>query len=151
MASIIHRGKQIGQFGVINPSLTKDLKGEVLYCEIDLEDIVDIREESSVIFKSFSRFPSVKRDISIIVSKDIPFTKIDKIINLFIKNDSILKEYLLFSIYDNEKKIGKNNISYSLSLIYQNEEKTLTDQEVNKDMESLLGKLNKELNIKLRD
>ncbi|MDR3049336.1 MAG: phenylalanine--tRNA ligase subunit beta [Elusimicrobiota bacterium] len=150
-ASIVYRGKSIGQFGVLNPQITQDLKSEAVYFEIDIEDLQNFHEENPMIFKSFSRFPSVKRDISIISDAGIPFAKIESVIKKNAKSANILKDYSIFSVYADEKKIGKNKISYSLRLSYKTDERTLTDEEVNQDINSLLEKLNQELKIKLRD
>ncbi|MDR0822892.1 MAG: phenylalanine--tRNA ligase subunit beta [Endomicrobium sp.] len=150
-AAIVYRGKAVGQFGVIKPQIAKDLKNEVFYFEIDVEDLQSFYEENPVIFNPFSRFPSVKRDISIIADADIPFTKIESVIKKTAKSANILKDYSLFSVYKDAQKIGKDKISYSLRLSYKNDEKTLTDEEVNQDVNTLLEKLNQELKIKLRD
>jgi phenylalanyl-tRNA synthetase beta chain len=148
-AAIVYHGKPIGQFGAIKPSITQDLKDEVFYCEINIEPLKDMFL-SWDFFKSFSRFPSVKRDISLIAGKNIAFEKIEKVIKNIMKSGNILKAYNVFSVYDNAKKIGKDKIGYSLRLTYRNSQRTLTDKEVSDDTQNLLEKLNKDLGITLR-
>ncbi|MDR3243157.1 MAG: phenylalanine--tRNA ligase subunit beta [Elusimicrobiota bacterium] len=150
-ASIVYRGKSVGQFGIIKPSIARDLKNEIAYLEIDIEQLQDYYEENALVFKPFSRLPHLKRDISIIAPADIAFAKIESVIKNVMKSSNLLKDYSLFSVYKDDKKVGKDKISYSLRLFYKSEEKTLTDEEANKDMNLLLEKLDKELNINLRD
>lgn len=65
------------------------------------------------------------------------------------KSGAILKEFKLFSVYENEK-LGSDKISYSLRLYYKHDDKTLNDTEVNADMKALLEKFEKDLGITLR-
>ncbi|MCL1971592.1 MAG: phenylalanine--tRNA ligase subunit beta [Endomicrobia bacterium] len=149
-AAIVYRGKPVGQFGILKPSLQEDLKKEVFYCEIDIEALDASYADKKSVYKPVSKFPSVKRDISVTADKNLPFAKIEKIIKLIMKSGNILKEYSLFSVYDDASKIGDGKISYSFRLTYRNNEKTLNDEEVNKDMNDLLSKMDSELNVKLR-
>jgi phenylalanyl-tRNA synthetase beta chain len=66
------------------------------------------------------------------------------------KGGGLLRDFEVFSVYSNAKKIGKDKVGYSLRLTYRDNEKTLTDEQTNKDVEVLLEKLNKELGIVLR-
>ncbi|MDR3257109.1 MAG: phenylalanine--tRNA ligase subunit beta [Endomicrobium sp.] len=152
-ASVIYRGKSVGQFGVLKPSITddiKDIKGDVFYFEIDLELLKTVCVERNSLYKAYSKFPVVKRDISVIADKSLQFSKIEKVIKNIMKSNGILKEYSLFSVYSDESKLGAGKISYSFRLSYKNNEKTLTDEEVNKDINVLLQKLDSELSVKLR-
>jgi phenylalanyl-tRNA synthetase beta chain len=148
-AAIVYHGKAIGQFGAIKPAITQDLKDDVFYCEINIEPLKDMFL-SWDFFKSFTKFPSVKRDISLIADKNIAFEKIEKVIKNIMKSGNILKEHNVFSVYDNAKKVGKDKIGYSLRITYRHLERTLNDKEVSDDVDALLDKLNKDLGIVLR-
>ncbi|MDR1417825.1 MAG: phenylalanine--tRNA ligase subunit beta [Endomicrobium sp.] len=150
-ASIMCKGKVIGQFGILNPYIIQDLKEEIFYCQIDLSFIEKDKNFDTVQYKSFSKLPLVKRDISIIADKELPFFKIEKVIRSIIKSGGILKEYSLFSVYTDETKIGAGKISYSFRLQYRDDNKTLTDTEVNNAMNNLLEKLDYDLQVKLRE
>ena len=149
-AAVVYRGKPVGQFGILKPSLQGDLKKEIFYFEIDIEALDASYADKKSVYKPVSKFPSVKRDISVTADKNLPFSKIEKIIKLIMKSGNILKEYSLFSVYDDASKIGEGKISYSFRLTYRNNEKTLNDEEVNKDMNELLSKMDNELGVKLR-
>lgn len=148
-AAILYTGKLIGQFGVLTPSITSFLKDDVVYCEIDL-GLLECVEKKSIYYKPYSKFPIVKRDISIVTNKSLQFHKIENIIKDFVELGGILRKYLLFSVYSDEIKLGKEKIVYSFRLFYKNDKKTLTDGEVNKDLNVLLKKLNDNFDIKLR-
>jgi phenylalanyl-tRNA synthetase beta chain len=149
-AAVFYKEKPVGQFGVLKPSITDDVEGDVFYFEIDLEQVDNVYVEKKTFYKAYSKFPDVKRDISVTADKTLQFSKIEKVIKDVIKSGSILKEYSLFSVYFDESKIGGDKISYSFRLSYKNSERTLTDEEVNKDMNALLQKLDTDFGVKLR-
>ncbi|MDR0617289.1 MAG: phenylalanine--tRNA ligase subunit beta [Endomicrobium sp.] len=149
-ASIMHKGKIVGQFGILSPYITGGIKDEVFYCEIDLSSVEKDKNFEVTQYKTFSKLPLVKRDISVIADKTLPFVKIEKVIKNIMKLGGILKGYSLFSVYRDETKIGEGKIGYSFRLSYKDENKTLTDTEVNNDLNSLLQKLELQLQVKLR-
>ncbi|MDR3112004.1 MAG: phenylalanine--tRNA ligase subunit beta [Elusimicrobiota bacterium] len=147
-ASVFFRGKPVAQFGILNPLIAKDVENEIFYFEIDIEPLLNYKKTNH--FESYSKFPEVKRDISIVADKTLEFVKIEKIIKSVMKNTNVLQGYSVFSVYDDEEKLGEGKISYSFRLFYQNKERTLTDSEVNADMNLLIEKFSKELNVRLR-
>ena len=151
-AAVVFRGKPVGSFGILKPSLAGGLKSEdeVFYFEIDIETLQDFSFDKDAVYKHYSRFPSIKRDISVIADKKLSFSKIEKTIKNVMKTGNVLKDYSLFSVYEDAAKLGENKISYSFRLTYGSNEKTLTDEEANKDMNDLLSKLDKELSVTLR-
>jgi phenylalanyl-tRNA synthetase beta chain len=149
-AAIIYKKKKVGQFGILKFSISDHIKDDVFYFEIDLDPIESIYIKKHSFYKAYSKFPIIKRDISVIADKSLQFAKIEKIIKNVINSSSIFKEYSLFSVYTDESKLGDNKISYSFRLCYKNNKKTLTDEEVNEDMHVLLSKLDTRLGVKLR-
>ncbi|MDR1696266.1 MAG: phenylalanine--tRNA ligase subunit beta [Endomicrobium sp.] len=149
-AAAVYRGKPAGQFGILKPSLNGDLKDDIFYFEIDIESLESVYGGEVSLYGHYSKFPSVKRDISVTADKSLQFAKIEKAVKNVMKTGNILKEYSLFSVYDDESKLGAGKISYSFRLTYRNNDRTLTDEEVNSDMNALLEKLDGELSVKLR-
>jgi phenylalanyl-tRNA synthetase beta chain len=149
-ASVIYKGKPVGQFGVLKPSIIIDIESDVFYFEIDLEPFENVCVEKKSLYKVYSKFPEVKRDISVTADKTLQFSEIEKVIKNVMNSGGILKEYSLFSVYSDESKIGNGKISYSFRLSYKNSERTLTDEEVNKNMNVLLQKLDTDFGVKLR-
>jgi len=150
-AAVVYRGKSVGQFGILKPSMASEIKKEVFYFEIDLDPLKNIGSENSFFYRHYSKFPAVKRDISVVADKSLKFAKIENVIKNVMKSGGILKEYLLFSVYSDSAKLGDNKVGYSFRLSYNGNEKTLTDREVNRDINMLLRKLGVELGVKLRE
>ena len=149
VAAIVYHGKVVGHFGVLRPDIV-DSKDEVIYVEIEVENIEKNYKNKIQTYEHIARFPAVKRDISIVADKTIKFEKIEKIIKHIMKDGGILKEWSLFSVYESEK-LGAGKISYSFRLTYRDNTKTLKDEEVNKDVAILLEKWKKDLGIYLRN
>lgn len=93
------------------------------------------------------KFPAVERDIAMIVDEDIQVAQIEKIITK--KGKKLLESLQLFDIYRNEK-IGENKKSVAYSLIFRDKNKTLSDEEINKTMESIIVELEKVVGAELR-
>jgi len=149
-ASVVYRGSAVAEFGILKPSINEDIKDEVFYAEFDIESLENASDKKTQVFEHFSKFPAVKRDISVIADKSLEFAKIEKVIKSVMRSGGILNDYSLFSVYDDESKLGQGKISYSFRLTYINAEKTLTDVEVNDDMNALISKLDSGLSVKLR-
>jgi phenylalanyl-tRNA synthetase beta chain len=150
-AAVMYKGKVVGQFGILSPAVTDGISAEVFYGEFDIETINALTQvvKQKSVYKYVAKFPYVKRDISVVADKSLSFAKIEKALAQVMKAGNILKEYNVFSVYE-DAKLGEGKISYSLRLFYRDNEKTLNDEAVNADMNALLLKLDKELNVKLR-
>ncbi|MCR4662614.1 MAG: phenylalanine--tRNA ligase subunit beta [Endomicrobiaceae bacterium] len=149
-AAIVYHGKVVGQFGVLRPDVVENSNDEVVYAEIEIENIEKNYKNKINAYEHVAKFPAVKRDISVVADKTVKFEKIEKIIKHVMKDGGILKDWSLFSVYENEK-LGAGKISYSFRLTYRHNDKTLNDTEVNKDIAILLEKWNKDLGISLRN
>ncbi len=149
-AAIVYHGKVVGQFGVLRPDVAESTNDEVIYAEIEIENIEKNYKNKINAYEHVAKFPAVKRDISVVADKAIKFEKIEKIIKHVMKDGGILKDWTLFSVYESEK-LGAGKISYSFRLTYRHNDKTLNDNEVNKDIAILLEKWNKDLGISLRN
>ena len=149
-AAIVYHGKVVGQFGVLRPDVVENTNDEVIYAEIEIENIEKNYKSKINAYEHVAKFPAVKRDISVVADKAIKFEKIEKVIKHVMKDGGILKDWSLFSVYENEK-LGVGKISYSFRLTYRHNDKTLNDTEVNKDIAILLEKWNKDLGISLRN
>ncbi|MCL2335449.1 MAG: phenylalanine--tRNA ligase subunit beta, partial [Endomicrobia bacterium] len=105
-AAVAYRGKAVGQFGILRPFAGSDLKDDIFYFEMDVEALESSYSHGNSLFKHYAKFPEVKRDISVTADKMTPFSKIEKTIKNIMKTGGILKEYSVFSVYDDEQKLG---------------------------------------------
>jgi len=142
-------GKIVGETGMLHPDLSNEAGKEVCYCEIDLAALDRCWNRAAKVYEPVSRKPMVKRDISLIAKKSIPFSDISARLDKFSEKNSRLAGYELFSKYEDEK-LGCDNVSYSFHLIFRDPENTLTDPEVNALFDSIVSVFNSDLGITLR-
>ena len=98
-------------------------------------------------FKEISKFPSVKKDIAVIVEKEKNSYEVAMAIKKAASN--LLTKVELFDVYTGAN-IDENKKSLAYSLTFEDSKKTLTDEEINKEMEKIIEFLNKKLNAELR-
>jgi phenylalanyl-tRNA synthetase beta chain len=146
---LITKGKDtIGCIGKINKNLLNNysINTKVCYAEINLSKI-DIKN-NVIIYKEISKFPSSRRDISMIVDSKVTFDNIEKLAFDIEKN--ILKEVNLFDVYK-DKSMSNDKESYAISFIFNDSKKTLTDKHINQVMKRIMNKFTKDLNAQIRD
>jgi len=138
------------KFGAVSKSLCKqfDLKQATFFAFFDWAEILTQAQKSKVTFKSFSKFPAVNRDLSVVLQKNITFSKIEKI--AFEVGKPLLKKVNLFDVYENEDQLGKDKKSYSVSFQFQDETKTLEEKEIESIMSNLISTLENKLEAVIR-
>jgi len=137
------------QMGKINKQTQKqfDIDKEVFYAEINFNQLMKLVKLNKVVFHEVSKFPSVRRDLALLLNKEVSY---DKIKELATKQDSkLLKAVNLFDVYEGEK-LGEGKKSYGVSFQFQDENKTLTDIQIDKTMERIIKILEHELKAQLR-
>lgn len=141
-------GKVAGYLGELHPSAISRYnlgKNNVLAMELELPILLSL-ENGQTTFKSFSRFPSVQRDLSLVSDKNIAAQQIIKAI---VSVDRTIKKADIFDIYSGEG-IEKGYQSIAMTITYERDDRTLKDEEVNAIEKAVLETLNKKLGIVLR-
>lgn len=136
-------GKVIGILGKIHPIITKE---DVFVFEINLDMLKEFKT-GKMKYKEISKFPPVKKDISMVVENKITNDDIQKTIKKYA--GSLLTNIELFDIYTGEN-IGENKKSMAYSLTFGAKDKTLTDEETNALLEKIIADLEKKLGAELR-
>ena len=138
-ADIIYEGTKLGYIGEVHPKVADDYGiGEKVYLAvIDLNSI-----ESFVSFEAkytgIANFPSVTRDISFVMEKDIPVGEVEEIIEK--QAGSLLESYGLFDLYEGESiKEGFKSVAYNIT--FRAPDRTLTDEDVNPIMDKIIEEL----------
>jgi phenylalanyl-tRNA synthetase beta chain len=139
----------IAEMGIIDKKIsgTFDLSEPVYYADIYWENILDIIKETDIKYQKLSKFPEVRRDLSILIDKNVKFYDLKVAAQKIEK--SILNNLFLFDVFENEK-IGPDKKSYAIAYIFQDENKTLTDKYVDKIMEAIISMYEKEFAALLR-
>jgi phenylalanyl-tRNA synthetase beta chain len=142
--------KVLVEFGAVsNQSLkTADLaKSTVFYADFNWDMILMLVKNNKISYKEVSKFPVVRRDLSMLLDKNVKFEDLKRIA---LKTEkSLLKEVNVFDVYEGDK-LPENKKSYALSFILQDEEKTLTDQQIDAIMQKLIGNFGKETGAEIR-
>ena len=145
------RGKQtLGTYGIVSPELTEELgiKKPVHYAELHWHELSKVWGRQKLSFKELNKYPSVSRDLSIVVDRSVKFSEIEVISNKVIKG--YLTGISLFDVYENEEQLGKNKKSYSINLVFENPDATLKDKEIDKIMSKLVATFESKLEAHIR-
>jgi len=94
-----------------------------------------------------SKFPEVKRDLSLVIDKKVTFEEILQLANK--ESKRLIKKINVFSVYEGEN-IGANKKSYALSFILQDDNKTLNDKTIDKTMNGLINSFEKNIGALIR-
>lgn len=122
-------------------------KGQKVFAAEFRFEVLYNKYKPGVKYREINKYPSVKRDLSIVADNSVGYGLIEKSL---VKNaGKNLKNIRVFDIYK-DNKLGDDKKSIALSLEFNSEDKTLTDEEVNKYIAKIVSGLDKELKIKLR-
>ena len=140
--------KSVVNFGSVSKKLLDkfDIKSDVYIADFNW-DLISKRKIEAVTYSPYSKFPSVRRDLSLLLEKDIEFTQIKKIALQI--GGSELDSVNLFDVYEG-KNISSDKKSYSISLTFSDATKTLTDRFVDGVIDKLIKKLKQEIEVEIR-
>lgn len=133
----------VGIIGRLHPNIAKE---PVFVMEINLDKLLS-KKVGKMKFKEISKFPSIKKDISVIVEKEKTSEEVEKAIKK--AAGSLLTKVELFDVFTGIN-VGLNKKSLTYSLTFEDSKKTLTDEEINKEMEKIIEFLGKKIGAELR-
>ncbi len=142
VAEINVNGEVVGVIGRIHPEISKDA---VYVLEINLDKLL-AKKVGKMKFKEISIYPTVNKDIAVILDKDITADEVSKVIKKAAGN--LLVSSKLFDVYTNPILGDKKSMAYSLT--FGSNTKTLTDDEINPILEKIIEALEKNLKAELR-
>ena len=150
MLTLKHRsGKAIGELGILRNSLLRkmDIEQEVFFAQLNWDAIVKMTAKKTVTFYDLPKTQPVKRDLALLVDKKVTFADIEKVVNASEKK--LLRNVSLFDVYEG-KNLEEGKKSYAISIILQDDEKTLQDKQIDATMNKIIANLQKQLDAKLR-
>jgi phenylalanyl-tRNA synthetase beta chain len=139
----IYSGKtQIGKVGILDNKVLKqyDIKVNPTLCDLSLHNMRALWQNRKLGYSQTPAYPSMNRDIALQVSRDKPAE--DLLTTIQKEGGNTLKDVSLFDVYQSDE-VGDNNKSLAFSLKFQSETTTLTDTEVDADVEKILNSLKK--------
>ncbi len=143
---IVVAEEKIGAMGELHPKVAQafDLAGTVSVFEIDLEALLG-KTIGVKRYRPIPRFPSVTRDIALLVDASATFKQVRQVIDSF----SLARKVALFDVYSGQQ-IPDGKKSFAVRIVYQSATHTLTDEEVDKIQDQMLARLRHELGAILR-
>lgn len=142
-AEILLDGEMLGIIGRVHPNTLKD---EVYVFELSLNKLM--RKVKPIKFKEPSKYPSIEKDVAFLIDRNINSLEIEKMIKKY--SSRLLKEINVFDVYLGDN-IAKDKKSIAFKLTYQDDTKTLTDDEVMTDFHKMIENVTKEFNCEIRD
>ena len=147
---VLSLGKnKLVEFGVIKKKILKEfgIKQEVLFADFDWTSILSISGKKKIKVSMLPKFPSVKRDLALLLDQKITFKEIYDL--AFQSERNLLKDAGLFDVYDGDK-LPEGKKSYAVSFVLQDNNKTLEDRQIDKIMQKLQQSFEKNLGAVLR-
>lgn len=140
--------KELVKMGKVSSALTKKtgLKQEIFYADIDW-DLLLKKTNNNIVYEEVSKFPEVRRDLSLVIDKKVSFEEIRKIAQN--NEQRLLRSINVFDVYEGEN-IDKDKKAYAISFILQDKEKTLTDKVIDKTMTKLMSSFESDLGAIIR-
>ena len=143
------KGKSLGVIGIVSKKQLKalDINAEVYFAELNWDALMKEIRKHNVTFAEMSKFPSVKRDLALLVDKNILFDRVEKI--AYKAERKLLKNVSLFDVYEG-KNLPEGKKSYAVNFVLQDDEKTLNDKQIEAIMQKIQKALENELGAQLR-
>jgi phenylalanyl-tRNA synthetase beta chain len=140
----------LATYGQVDPDWVTefDLRHPVFYTEFRWHELLKITRAAGTTVEEIGRFPAVKRDLAVIVDKALTFEQIRDLVGQH--GDGLIREIVLFDVYDKAEVLGENKKSYAFRLTFENPDRTLKDKDVDKIMRAIIRDLDKQLGAKLR-
>ena len=143
-ASIIVAGKNVGIIGKLHPNTCRD---DVFVVEINLDKLLQNRT-GRIKYREINKYPSIKKDFAVILDNDIVALDVVKTIKQ--AGGKVLNSIEIFDLYTGDK-IDSDKKSLAFKLSFEDNNRTLTDEEVNIVFNNVIDKVVSKYNAVIRD
>ena len=147
-AKIMCGSQPIGWLGVLHPRLMDelDVDAEIIVFELMISSLA---LSPAVSYHAISKYPQIRRDLSLLVDEHVSAQAIEEVIRSVI-DPSILKEFYIFDVYTGGGLAADSKKSVALGLLLQSDDRTLVDEEIHAMILSVVTALQHKLNAVLR-
>ena len=141
--------KKLAEVGIVTGKIQKKygIDGEVFYADLDWGQVFDGYKNNKVVFEELPKYPSVRRDLALVVNKNVKFAAIKEL--AFRSERKLLRNVNLFDVFEG-KGIPEGKKSYAVSFILRDDFNTLKDKQIDKVMKRFVMLFEKELGAVLR-
>ena len=142
-------GKKFVEMGLVSKKILKSagIDQEVYYAELNWTALMKAIKKQKVEYVEISKYPSVSRDLALLLDKVVEFARVEQI--AYQSEKKLLKKVELFDVYEG-KNLPEGKKSYAVNFILQDEQKTLNDKQIDAIMNKIIANLKKELGAELR-
>ncbi len=146
---LLKGSKTVVEFGQVNATILQrnGIEKPVFYADFDWDVILKTVRNNKIKYSEVSKYPSVRRDLSLLVNKKVKFNELKQIAEK--AERKLLKAVNVFDVYEGNK-LAEGKKSYALSFILQDEQQTLTDKQIDQVMQKLIVNLEKEAGAEIR-
>jgi len=141
--------KSLGKLGIINKKLAKKIgvNQDTFFAQLNWDTMLELANQHNLKYQEISKFPGSRRDLALLIDSTVKYEELYNAANEVKTN--LLKAINLFDVYEGDKlPAGKK--SYALSFMIQDENKTLSDQEIDGLMNKLIKLFQEKFNAELR-
>ncbi|WP_299116316.1 phenylalanine--tRNA ligase subunit beta [uncultured Winogradskyella sp.] len=141
--------KKMVDFGLVKKSVLKHfgISQNVLFADFNWDNVLEMAKHNKIKFNAIPKYPEVRRDFALLIDHSVSFEDIYTIAKQTEKQ--LLKNVNLFDVYEGKNLPGGKK-SYAISFTLQDENKTLTDKQIDKIMNKLQSNFENKLGAKLR-
>lgn len=145
---LLRGGQEVGRVGKVKAALTREfgLKTDIFYADLSTDLLFQTANPKFGVLE-VSRFPEVKRDLSLILDKKVRFDEIRALVRD--SDRKLIRNVTAFDVYEGDK-IPEGKKAYALGFTLQDETKTLTDEEIDKTMNKLMSAFEQKLGAIIR-
>lgn len=132
--------KTLVSFGAVTNADKKaaGLKQDIFYADFDWTFVLDALKKNKIINKEVPKYPSVRRDLSLLIDQAVTFEQLKSVV--FKTEKKLVKNVQVFDVYQGDK-LPEGKKSYALSFTLQDEEQTLTDKQIDAIMQKIIANL----------
>ena len=142
-------GKVLCEMGTVCHKILKkmDISQDVFYADLNWDNLMRAIKKNETLYHDISKFPSVSRDLALLIDKSVQFEQIEQIARQTEKK--LLRSVELFDVYEG-KNLPAGKKSYAVNFILQDESKTLTDKQIDAIMTKRINNIKQKLGAELR-
>lgn len=142
--------RELVRYGRLQGEVLKamDIRGEVFYADFHWDNIFQALPKKRVQFSELNKYPSMRRDLALVVDRSVSFNEIAAIAGKTAKK--LLRESNLFDVYVNDDQLGAGKKSYAVSFIFEDITRTLKVKEIDKVMNQIISLCETKLGAQIR-
>jgi phenylalanyl-tRNA synthetase beta chain len=144
-----YNNQKIAQLGILHKNILKKsgLQADVYYADIHWTFLLNAIKKQKISYSPLPKFPEVRRDLALLVDREIPFSSIKMWAHRTEKE--LLKSVSIFDVYEGQH-LPEGKKSYAVSFLLRDDSKTLNDKQIEKTMEKLINAFKRELGAQIR-